>query len=322
MKSSDLKDIEAIIQYEFNNKFLLQQAFMFNQNDNENDPQSSEILRIIGKRTINFSTTQILMGYYGFYAKNGIFKVSNDNVVINDLLNNLYSKDIFARNIEILGLDKYLSIPDDGIMKDINRKLFEAIVGAVALDCKWNMPIINDVLSYILDIDFYLDNGFESLENNFVYLVYNWTSMVGGYPIYAFDAYVDEAGNYIYNCKLFLQQIEGYFESNGNSKSEVRMAVAKQAYDYLVNNNYISSLHNVDVVPDLDNAMKQLEKLAMEGYFSLPEFEVEELDNGYICCCSIDECDKKFKCEGSTDVEAINASAYKMLLYVLGYEEF
>ena len=96
MKNSEIKEIESIIQYEFNNKMLLQQAFMFNPDDDENNPNSSEILRIIGKRTINFSTTQILMEYYGSYGKNGIYRSINGNAKMNDLLNSLYSKDIFA----------------------------------------------------------------------------------------------------------------------------------------------------------------------------------------------------------------------------------
>lgn len=319
MKTSEIKEVEAIIQYEFNNKMLLQQAFMFDPDEDENNPNSSEILRTIGKRTINFSTTQILMEYYGLYTKNHIFKASNSNATINDLLNSLYSKDIFARNTVLLGLDKFLSIPDDGIFQDINRKLFEAIIGAVTLDSKWNMPIVNDVLSYLLDIDYYLDNGFD-LTNHFVTLIHNWSIQFDQVPIYDFDAHLDNSGNHIYTCKLYLPNIEGYFIEEGNTKSEVRMNVAKKAYEFLIDNNMISTLHNVELEPDINKAVDQLKQLAIEGYFSLPEYDITELEDGYQSRCSIDECDRTFTCEAELEEDAIMNSAYKMLLYILGYE--
>ena len=106
MLNIDFNDVEASIQYEFKNKMLIQQAFMITENDNI--PFSSEALRNIGKRTINYSLTQILTGFYGYYSEKGLFRTKNSNEEFNDLLNNLYSKDIFARNIELLGLSKYL----------------------------------------------------------------------------------------------------------------------------------------------------------------------------------------------------------------------
>lgn len=319
MKSIDINDVEASIQYEFKNKMLLQQAFMIT--DNDNIPFSSEALRNIGKRTINYSITQILTGYFGYYNDKGMFRTKNSNEVFNDLLNNLYSKDIFARNIELLGLGKYLE-PSDNDFLNVDRKLFEALVGAVALDSKWNMTVINDVLSFILDIDYYLDNGFNDLNGNFVVLVHNWT-IENNSPMPVYD-YEQGSSNTILSFKctlhLFIDNTDFTFVEEAENKSIARMKAAKKAYTYLVENNYVKTLKNIDIELKLETAMMQLEKLAMDGNFSLPEFDVNEDGDGYTAICTIDECPMSFSGHGKFDSDAINEAALKMLKHVLGYD--
>ena len=230
MLNIDFNDVEASIQYEFKNKMLIQQAFMITENDNI--PFSSEALRNIGKRTINYSITQILTGYFGYYSEKGLFRTKNSNEEFNDLLNNLYSKDIFARNIELLGLSKYLEFNDQTDVFNTDRKLFEAIVGAVALDSNWNMNVINDVLSFILDIDYYLDNGFGDLNGNFVVLVHNWTvennSLIPVYDYMPGDS--DTVVSFKCVLHLFLNGTDFTFSEEAENKSIARMKAAKKAY--------------------------------------------------------------------------------------------
>ncbi len=320
MLNIDINDVEASIQYEFKNKMLIHQAFMITENDNI--PFSSEALRNIGKRTINYSITQILTGYYGYYNDKGMFRTKNSNEEFNDLLNNLYSKDIFARNIELLGLSKYLEFDDHTDVFNVDRKLFEAIVGAVALDSNWNMNVINDVLSFILDIDYYLDNGFGDLNGNFVVLVHNWT-IENNVPIPVYE-YLPGDNPQVVSFKstlhLFINNTDFTFTEEAENKSIARMKAAKKAYTYLVENNYVKTLKNIDITPSLENAMQQLEKLAIDGHFSLPEFDVFEENGKYAAVCTIDECDLSFKGYGIIDSDAINEAAFKMLNHVLGYD--
>jgi len=313
-----INEIEAIIQYEFNNKALLLQAFKFNPDFDTSDPNSNEALRIIGKRTINFSLTQILSSQYGFINRQKQFRVSNGNNDFNDLINNLYSKDIFSRNIDILDLNRFVEW-ESAIPKDINRRIFEAIIGAITIDSNWNMEIINDCLLYLLDIEYYLNNGFDDLNSHYVLLVHNWAKDQGLIPYYEYSAYLKN-NDYIFKCVLHIDGINESFDGEGKTKNDAKMKCACKAYDYLMNSNLISSIRNEGIVPDINEAMKQLEKLAIKGYYTLPEFIVEEEEDYYVCTCMIDECDVAFKCAGQTDEEAINASAYKMLLYVLGIE--
>jgi len=314
----DINDVENIIQYEFKNKTLLKQAFMIT--DNENIPFSNEVLRTIGKRVINYSLTQILIEFFGTFNERGMFRTKNSNVEFNDLLNSFYSKDIFARNIELFGLSKYINQSDDGNLFNADRKLFEAIIGAVALDSNWNMVIINDVLSFMLDFDYYLDHGFDDLAGNFLVLVYNYCVENNlNSPVFEYD--INDKNNIIeFKTKItiYVNKTTLSFSGVGETKSISRMNAAKLAYTYLVENNYVKTLKNLNIEVSKDSAMKQLENLAMEGYFTLPEFDTFDLEDGYEAVCMVDECDLSFKGRGKTDSEAINEAAYKMLNHLLG----
>lgn len=319
MIAIDFNDVEASIQYEFKNKSILRQAFMMT--DNENIPFSSEVLRTIGKRTINFSLTQILIGDYGYYNDKKLFRTSYTNEAFNDLLNNLYSKDIFARNVELLGLSKYLDTTPRTDMFNADRKLFEAIIGAVTIDSNWNMNVVNEVLSFMLDIDFYVEHGVSDLSQNYVVLVYNWAIENGGsLPIYEYFSENPNVVEYEAKLHLFINGTDTSFSEKADTKSKARMLAAKKAYSYLVENDFVKTIKNVDVKPDIKIAMKQLEDLAIQGYFSLPEFDVIQKNGKFIATCTVNECDTSFKGEGKIDEEAINDSAYKMLNHLLGLD--
>ena len=93
MNSTTIKSIENKIQYEFNNKSLLSQAFLFDLEGN-NDAISNTSLRIIGKRSINFSLAALLSEYYGSTSKGQPFKYSLSADQINYILDNLESIEI------------------------------------------------------------------------------------------------------------------------------------------------------------------------------------------------------------------------------------
>ena len=88
MNSTTIKNIENVIQYEFNNKNLLSQAFLFDI-DGNNETISNTPLMIIGKRSINFSLVSLLSEYYGSVSKGKPYKYSIGTEQINNILDNL-----------------------------------------------------------------------------------------------------------------------------------------------------------------------------------------------------------------------------------------
>lgn len=63
-----------------------------------------------------------------------------------------------------LGFHKFLIMGNGDIKenkqeeKKVKEDLFEAIIGAVAIDCNWNMDTITDAVKAMIDIDSYFKN--------------------------------------------------------------------------------------------------------------------------------------------------------------------
>ena len=317
MKRSDIAIIEEIIQYKFNNPALLNQAFTFDTEDLD-DPVSNGLLRIIGKRSISSSIVNILMEYYGVQPKNSIVRATKSTTLIYDLVDNLTSNDIYRVSINVLGLTQYI---DDvkGAPVDADRKLFHAIIGAVTVDCNWDVKTINKVISFMIDVDYWLDYGFEGIDSHPVVLVFNY-AVDGGLelPAYTYSKVKDEFGNEFQKCSLKLSNIKGEFVGQGDTLSEARLMAADKCYKFLQENHLISSIALDAGDFTVDTALDTLDNLTLKGYFTFAEYNTVEKENEYEVTCMIDEVDQKFTATDSNKKKAQAKAAYKMALYVTG----
>ena len=86
---------------------------------------------------------------------------------------------MFASRIRILGFQYELimgkSDSDQNVHErdSVQEDLFEAIIGAVALDSNWNIDALTTVIDLMLEPDYYLENGFDE-EENYVVLLQQW----------------------------------------------------------------------------------------------------------------------------------------------------
>ena len=266
MKKATIEFIEKSIQYKFNNPGLLAQAFDFEPGD-ENDPNSNGILRIIGKRSINYALTSLLMSYYGTNELGFPYKTSKGNTTIYDLLDNLTSPDLYRVSVNVLGLPGFVESASGGELVDADRKLFEAIIGAVTVDTNWNIAIVKNVVAFMLDVDYWLNYGFERFEEHPTILLFNYCVETGkNLPTYTYKRVRDQNGNIFIRCILQLDDLE--FVGQGNSHSETRLLAANEAYKYLTENNMTSQIAKDAGDVTLENAMDTLDNLTCKGYFS------------------------------------------------------
>ena len=318
MDKNQLSIIEKTIQYKFNNDALLVQAFDF-EPGNGNDPRSNGILRIVGKRAINYALTVVLTSYYGKNVTGKPYKTTIENTVIYDLLDNLTSQDLYKVSVNVLGLTEYVGSYSGGELVDMDRKLFEAIVGAVALDSNWNISIIANVVSFMLDVDYWLNYGFANIDSHPTILLFNYCVETGqNMPSYVYKRVKDANGNIFIKCELTLGNLE--FIGMGGNHSEARLLAAQEAYKYLTENNMTSQIVKDAGDYSEANAMDTLDNLTLKGYFSFADYHTDEVKGGFLTTCMIDEIDKKFKAFDNNKKTAKNKAAYKMLLYVLGKE--
>lgn len=324
MNNQDLNKIEALIGYEFDEPMLLQQAFIRRSYSQENGGQNNEVLELFGDAALGNAVIKKLAEYYGSFKNNGEFSTHYQEGKLSKIKAKLVGSSMLAHRIDTLGLADYLIMGKGDINKNIRNEesvkedLFEAIIGAVALDCNWDTDVIQDVVETMLDIEYYLDNDFND-ENNYVDLIQQWAQKVyHKVPLYAYEEYTEG-----FECSLRLPEINEEFSGEGYSKSLARLNAAEAAYEYLEENDLLMTMHDEIGEPCEERAVSQLHELAQKGYINFPYYSFEEHhdDDGnplWTCICEIDGFDSSYENTCSSKKEAKRASAYEMLLDVLG----
>lgn len=355
MENINFNLIQDQIAYNFKNLDLLQQAFVRRSYSKENGGEDNEVLEFIGDKVLDFIVVKLLAEKYGYflsecdnYDKNedfDEFATEYHENKLTEIKKKLVEKKTLAHRIDMLGLAEYLIMGKSDINNhvrgedSVKEDLFEAILGAVALDSQWNISELQDVVEVMLAPDKELA---EDTALDYVGLIQNWVSKKNKtVPLYHFEKanytstwYIlfngvsqtlnirdDRIHKIQFHCLLKIDNDLPIFRGFGVSKSEARKAVCKVAYEYLERHNLTNSIKNEIRNPSKAEAINQLEILARRGYFSIPAYKFyQEYDkNGnpvWKCECCIDG-EKSFLTKASSKKEAKKCSAFKMLNYIL-----
>ena len=348
MNNEELQAVQERIDYWFENPDLLQQAFIRRSYSQEYGGGDNEVLEFIGDKALDFIIVKLLSEEYGDYAENYDDYDPNEdcNEYISDCRENKLSEmkrvlvegKTLAKRIDILDLSGYL-ILGKGDQKNkvynnasVKEDLFEAIIGAVALDSDWDIETLEEVIDRMLDPYSYIS---DDIEDQYISIVQNWSiKNCGRYP----DFICDKNKNYNpyvssftvntddrFQCKLILGDEE--FIGYGDTPSEARRSSAEQAYNYLEENELLSTIQDEIEEPSESMAINQLETLSRRGYFDLPKYKYTESHdkNGnpeWTVTCSINDFDEEFTSKSNSKKTAKKKVAFDMLNYVLeNYDE-
>ena len=252
---------------------------------------------------------------------------------------------MLSHRIDMLDLDRYLIMGAGDILKNVNQEqsvkedLFEAIIGAVAIDSDWDFDAIQSAVEIMLapEVELDADDG-----ENYVAMIQKWTGKMGqGIPWYHFEKKSYELSWYLpfegvsqrigdlshierykYWCLMKIADEVPIFRGFGKSKSEARRGVCQCAYEYLRAHDLLKTIQKEIADPNLDDAINQLEILARRGYFSIPSYTFSEGhdQNGnpiWDAECRISEYDETFHAEATIKKEAKKLAAFRMLGLVL-----
>ncbi|MBD5486279.1 MAG: ribonuclease III family protein [Lachnospiraceae bacterium] len=351
MEKEDFIFIQDQIGYNFQNTDLLQQAFIRRSYSKEYGGEDNEVLEFIGDKVLDLIVVKLLTEKYGCFIGDyedfnpneefDEFVCSKNEAELTELKKKLVQKKTLAERIDVLNLSDYLIMGNSDIQNNINEEisvkedLFEAIIGAVALDSDWDMEELQDVVQIMLDPDSYFK---EDMDVNYVELIQEWTlKRYGMLPRYHFEKAYPAAlltnlatistpynGNpeLKHTCLLKLGKLDKIFRSFGTSKNEARKAVCALAYQVLERNNMLLSIRDEIPNPNINDAISQLEILARRGYFSIPYYEFEqkydtEGNPVWNCVCHITDISKHFCAKSSSKKSAKKQAAYQMLKYTL-----
>ena len=329
---------------------------------------NAEMVNIFLDKVLDFIVVKILSEKFGTFEKEeqdpnywskklytGNFISELNEGKLSEIKSRLVNKNALAHRIDELGIvnfefAEFLNMSNgdiaNGVMNQASVKedLFEAILGAVALDSGWNLEELQNTVEVMLDPD----SGIDKDELNYVQYIQDWVAdNCNSIPVYLFKKarystswYVpydgisqefniinDPRKNEIeYWCMMKIADNLPEFRGFGKNKSEARKAVCKVAYDYLEQKELLPTIRDEIDNPNIDEAIGQLEILARRNYFSIPTYEFyEEHDaNGnpiWHCECCIEEEDDIYYAVSSSKKQAKKECAYSMLMHVLGYEE-
>ncbi|MCR4618754.1 MAG: hypothetical protein K5669_11305 [Lachnospiraceae bacterium] len=360
MNQNQIQEIQETIGYQFKNIDLLIQAFTRRSFAKENNCEDNEVFEFIGDKVLDLIVVKFLAETYGGEASEYTdydeedpdeFLSEYDEGTLSEMKSQLVQKKMLAHRIELLELSKYLRMGKGDKAKradhqdSVKEDLFEAIVGAVAIDCGWDMPIIEKVVDKMLDPEAEHENDDDDYVN-FIGLVQNWSlddcgelprydifempkgpyhlgGISSGIPVAGFTSLVQQYKSPTqYNCHLTIPSIEKRFGGFGYSEREARRMAARNAYEYLEENGYITTIRDEIENPNFDDSIGQLEILSRRGYFPIPTYDFAEAhdENGnpiWNCKCKIKGVKHITKGESTSKKDAKKQAAFDMLEYVL-----
>ena len=180
MKMQDLREHLDVVQkkigYWFDNEDLLLQAFTRSSYSSQHGGENNEVLEFLGDRVLDFYVVKVIADRFGFVkSQSDYYDEENDldeycivahknEADFTELKKQIVSNETLAKTIDKLGLFKYMYLGDTDLenpkfkenLIKVKADLFEAILGAVAIDSDWNQDELQNVVEFMLQIDDFL----------------------------------------------------------------------------------------------------------------------------------------------------------------------
>lgn len=357
------KVVEDQIGYQFKNKSLLKQAFVRKSFSEENGGANNEVLEFIGDKVLDVAVVRYLSKRYGTNFNFDSFSIDGwhnmfqptystseyecdlDEGELTKLKQRMVQKKALAGRIDELEIGRFLLMGEGdnkgkiGHSDSVKEDLFEAILGAVALDSNWDFDKLQEVAEVMLDPDSFIENE----DDDYVSKLYEWTERKYGHvPHFKyFDGgiernwyhkqpnviYENLQGTYNLNhykkaCQVKLALDMDAFEGYGESNNQARKAACRLAYVYLKANAKLFSIRDEIPSPNENEAINQLETLSRRGYFDLPIYKYEESHDKdgnpiWTVKCRIEGYNTYFGHASSSKKHAKKIAALKMLNYII-----
>ena len=291
---SPVEDIQGIIGYEFANENLLRQAFTRRSFGAEFEIGDSEKLEFVGDSVINFIVTREIarqLAEVDSEKSAEPFHSLFGEGAFSQIRSRFVCKEYLSSRAQELGIDKFMLFgsgeqPSESARED----MMEALIGAVTVDCNWDMEVLDRVVDKLLCIQ--LSESHTLLSRPFFDIFNQWHQRhFGCMPDY--EVYKPASGS-MYECILRYRVPENdkgidsmqRAEAESLSRSQAREYAAEMAYRFVVNNGLWLDLSDSGITPDLENSINQLQELYQKKYVEQPEYQFKEDSiTGWVCTC-------------------------------------
>ena len=309
MKKFNYKQIENVIGYEFNNKTLLKQAFFRSSFANENKLESNEVLEFIGDEVLDLAVMRILLEKFTKIS-DGYLQSGKKEGDLTKIKSELVKSENLAKAIDRSGLEKHIYYGNADLnnnaknIRSIKEDLFEAIIGAIALDSNWDMKKVVKIIKKLLQIDEFFKK-YDS-DSNFVGVLQEWTSSLNlGNPVYSLTQEKRD-GSLVWHAVAKVKGIKNKTEGYGFKQKEAKkVAAAKMIYEvslYASQQKAKSKETKRDVF-NIINSLVQADEITKPDYWYEETFD-EDGNPEWKCTAVIDELDYEYYGFGSSKKEA------------------
>lgn len=346
------KEIEEKIGYSFKNKHLLEQAFTrraFRFSEKYNI-QDNELLEFIGDSIVGMVVVKELAERYRihrfvefsdeslttlqFCAKRQ-FENLFDEAELSEMKIELVQRNTLARATERMGLEEYLFLGKNDIagrvweQASVKEDLFEAIIGAIAIDSGWNMGVLEEAVKRLMDIETLLEEGADD-EEDYEQLLADWFAEKGKSINYAeTSALLEKNLNYAVSVNLGVEMLSHVSIGYGKTLKGARRMAAKDAIEFIrKTNDRAEAIIRAVGEPSYDKAINQLQELYYKKFIPEPKYVFEECDEKselgnpqWMCHCSIDgliDMNGGYICD--TKAEAKKAIAFEVMQELVGID--
>lgn len=349
--------VEEKIGYKFNEKSLLQQAFVRKSYGVEHDCAHNEVLEFIGDKVLDLAVIQLLVEEHCSMTMGWDYRqkkmwmspmlINEPNVLhsnktegeLTEIKKALVQRKNLARRIDELELIGFITMNqsdyDNHVYENASVKedLFEAILGAVAIDCSWDMNKLKHV------VDQMLQPNLSEEDDNYISELQEWSQKkYGVLPDYSVKTY-NTAYWYVpyiydgsrtritganpgYIAYLNVKGVSNTILGFGNTQSEARQDAARYALKVLDDMDLLINMCDEIDNPSRELAINQLEILSRRGYFDIPEYRFEESydEDGnpiWHCTVFIPGTEIEFSADSSSKKDSKKDAAYEMLMCFL-----
>lgn len=300
--------IEETIGYSFKIKGLLLQAFTRSSYAKEHDISiDNEQLEFIGDSVLGMIIAKLLAKRYQRpkfnYFKNveyhNSFNCELDESELSEMKINFVKKSSLAEVIGELGIEKHLIMSNGDMAKKIYEEasvkedLFEAIIGAIAIDSDWDMPTLERVVSKLIDVDKRLECGFAD-EPDYQEQLKEWFKLKEMELVFE-----EEDSNllnldYCYSVCLGHDFLEKEVEGYGKTPKEAHRMLARRAVKFMetCESRAIKVFETIGEL-NFNRAVNQLQELYQKKVIPEPQYTFNAIgtsDTGnplWECICTI-----------------------------------
>ena len=303
MENDPVSIVHEIIGYEFINENLLRQAFTRRafaiQHNLSGD---SENLEFIGDTALNTVVTREIQERFldvNLLHTDAPLRPKNKQInegILSKARSQFVSREYLASRTVSLGLDELILFgAGEELSESACEDALEALIGAVAVDSKWDWDVLGDVVDRLLCLQ--LDYPDRFLKQSFYDLFNAWHQKHFGtmpsYEVHPGRRLSTDWKTYYCTIRFLVPEndkgiaVDQRIDVDANGRSKARELAAELAYSFITSHGLWIRLADAGVEPRLEDAINQLQELYQKKYVETPaEYSFEELtgDQWYCDC--------------------------------------